>query len=76
VTGLLQPGSNTISIQVANRAVNFMSDLTHHPLPDYTALTADRTYGGNRFQPQDLNAIAPQPSGLLETVQLVAGNAP
>ena len=76
VTGLLQPGTNTISIQVANRAVNFMADLAHHPLPDYRALNADRTYGGNRFAPQDLNRIQPLPSGLLETVQLIAGSAP
>jgi hypothetical protein len=76
VTGLLQAGTNTISIQVANRATNFMADLVHHPLPDYRALNADRTYGGNRFAPQDLNRIQPLPSGLLETVQLIAGSAP
>lgn len=72
VTGLLKPGANRIQVQVANRAVNYMADTAHHPLPDYTALNADRTYGGNRFQAQDLNRIQTMPSGLLGTVQLVA----
>jgi len=57
VSGLLKPGANQIRIQVANRAVNFMADLTNHPLPDYTALNADRTLGGNRFGAQDMNRI-------------------
>jgi hypothetical protein len=72
VTGLLKPGANRIQIQVANRAVNYMADTAKHPLPDYTALNADRTYGGNRFQPQDLNRIQVLPSGLLGAVQLVS----
>jgi hypothetical protein len=72
VTGLLKPGANEIRIEVANRAVNYMADTAHHPLPDYTALNADRTYGGNRFQAQDMNRIQPAPSGLLGRVQLVS----
>ena len=48
------------------------TDTAKHPLPDYTALNADRTYGGNRFQPQDLNRIQVLPSGLLGAVQLVS----
>ncbi|HVS53968.1 MAG TPA: glycosyl hydrolase [Opitutaceae bacterium] len=72
VTGLLTAGTNRIRIEVANRAVNYMADREHHPLPDYTALNADRTYGGNRFQAQDMNRIQPTPSGLLGTVQLLA----
>ena len=72
VTGLLKPGANRIQVQVANRAVNYMADTANHPLPDYAALNADRTYGGNRFQAQDMNRIQVMPSGLLGTVQLVA----
>lgn len=75
VTGLLKPGANRIQVQVANRAVNYMADTARHPLPDYTALNADRTYGGNRFQPQDMNRIQALPSGLLGTVQLVTAPA-
>ncbi len=73
LTGLLRPGTNRIRIEVANRAVNYMSDTTHHPLPDYTALNGDPVYGGNRFQAQDLRSIQPTPAGLLGTVQLRAG---
>jgi hypothetical protein len=72
VTGLLKPGANQISIQVANRAVNFMADQQDHPLPDLTALNADPRLGGNRAQPQDMNRIAVMPSGILGTVQLTA----
>jgi hypothetical protein len=49
-----------------------MADFTNHPLPDYTALNADPRMGGNRFGAQDLNQIQVLPSGLLQTVQLVA----
>ena len=72
VTGLLKPGANRIQVQVANRAVNYMADTARHPLPDYAALNASPTYGGNRFQAQDMNRIQTMPSGLLGTVQLVA----
>ena len=72
VTSLLKPGPNEIRIQVANRATNYMADFTNHPLPDYTALNADPRMGGNRFGAQDLNQIQVLPSGLLQTVQLVA----
>jgi hypothetical protein len=73
VTGLLKTGPNQIQIQVAIRAVNYMAVTAHLPAPDYSALNANRTYGGNRFQPQDMNRIQPVPSGLLGTVHLVAG---
>jgi hypothetical protein len=72
VTGLLKPGANDIRIEVANRAVNYMADTARHPLPDYAELNADRTYGGNRFQAQDMNRIQVTPSGLLGRVQLIA----
>jgi hypothetical protein len=77
ITKFLKPGPNTIRIDVANRAINYMADLEHHPLPDYTELDASRTYGAppnGRFQAQDMNRIEPLPSGLLGAVRIVAGN--
>jgi hypothetical protein len=69
VTGLLTSGENEIRIDVANLAVNYMSDFEKHPLPDYTALRAKY---GNRFDPQGMNLIRPTTSGLLGPIQLVA----
>jgi hypothetical protein len=74
VTKFLKAGANEIRIAVANRATNYMADLQHHPLPDYSALNANRTYGGNRFGAQDMNRIEVLPSGLLGSVRLVSGN--
>jgi hypothetical protein len=68
VTGLLKPGDNTFRIEVANLAVNYMSDFERHPLPDYQALKAEY---GDRFQPQGMNLIQPTTSGLLGPIQLV-----
>jgi hypothetical protein len=72
VTRLIHVGANEIRIEVANRAINFMADLEHHPLPDYTALNANREFGGRRFDPQDMRRIQITPSGLLDRVQLIA----
>ncbi len=66
VTSLLHSGQNTLSIEVANLAVNFMAG---HPLPDYKALIAKY---GDRFQPQEMNLIAPVASGLLGPIKLFA----
>lgn len=74
ITGLLKPGENTIRIQVANRAVNYMADTARHPPPNYAELNADPVYGGNRFQPQDMDRIREMPSGLLKRVRLVSGS--
>ncbi len=76
IAGLLHPGTNELRVEVANRAVNFMADREHHPLPDYSALNANRTYGGRRFEPQDMDEIVVTPSGLLGAVRLEAANAP
>ncbi len=70
VTGLLKPGQNTIRIEVANRATNYMADQQNHPLPDYTALNA--AYPPKRFDAQDMNQIQVLPSGLLGSVRIVA----
>jgi hypothetical protein len=66
VSGLLQAGENRIRIVVANLAIN---ELAKGPLPDYKALSAKY---GERFQPQDMAHLRPQPSGILGPVRLVA----
>jgi hypothetical protein len=64
VTPLIRAGENTIRIVVGNLAVNAMAG----HLEDYTQLTARY---GERFQAQDMDQIAPLPSGLLGPVRLV-----
>ena len=66
VTPLLQPGKNRLRIEVANLAVNFMSA---HPLPDYRLLNLRY---GVRFEPQDMDQIAPVESGLFGPITLAA----
>ena len=63
---LLQAGENHIRIVVANLAIN---ELAKGPLPDYKALNAKY---GERFQPQDMAHLEPQPSGILGPVRLIA----
>ena len=55
----LHPGTNTIRIDVANTAMNEMAGMA---LPDYRLLNLRY---GMRFEAQDMDQIAPQPSGLL-----------
>jgi len=66
VTRLLKSGDNTIRVEVANLAINYMAG---HPLPDYKALIAQY---GDRFQVQDLALVQPITAGLLGPIQLVA----
>jgi hypothetical protein len=61
----LKAGENAIRVVVANSALNVMAK---GPLPDYKELTAKY---GERFQAQDMQAVTPQPSGLLGPVRLV-----
>ena len=68
VTGKLKPGENQIRIEVANLAVNYMAGIK---LPNYDYEGLVQEYG-NRFQPQNLDAIQPLPSGLLGPLRLVA----
>ncbi len=65
VSAFVHPGENTLRVVVANSALNVMAK---GPLPDYKALTAKY---GERFQAQDMQAIVPQPSGLLGPVRLI-----
>jgi hypothetical protein len=64
VTAFVKPGENTLRIVAGNSALNAMAK---GPLPDYKALTAKY---GERFQAQDMQAVVPQPSGLLGPVRL------
>jgi alpha-L-rhamnosidase len=65
VSGLLREGENRVRIVVANLAVN---ELAKGPLPDYKALNAKY---GERFQPQDMAHLEPQPWGILGPVRLI-----
>ncbi len=65
VTGLLHAGRNTIAIDVGNLAINAMAGVAR---PDQRLL--DSRYG-RRFEPQDMDGLAPVPSGLLGPIRLV-----
>jgi len=66
VTPFLKDGKNEIRIVVANTALNYMAG---RKLPDYKLLNLRY---GERFQPQDMDKIAPIPSGLIGTLRLVS----
>ena len=68
VTALLKPGANSIEVQVANTAINEMAGEAQ---PDHRLLWARY---GKRFAPQDMDHLAPLPSGLLGKVQLLKEN--
>ena len=63
----LQPGKNTIRIEVANLALNHMAG---RRLPDYRLLNLRY---GERFQAQDMDKVQPVPSGLLGPIRLAFG---
>lgn len=64
VTKLFKAGTNRIDVTVMNTALN---ELSGRAPPDRRLLTLRY---GERFQDQDLDKVAPQPSGLLGTVRL------
>jgi hypothetical protein len=66
VTPFLKAGKNSVRIEVANTALNYMAG---HSLPDYRLLNLRY---GERFQAQDMDKVQPLPSGLLGPVKLVA----
>ncbi|MFP5276003.1 MAG: glycosyl hydrolase [Acidobacteriota bacterium] len=70
ITHLLQPGKNTLEVRVANTAIN---ELAGESRPDYRLLWARY---GRRAVPQDMNHLAPVPSGLLGHITLVQQSAP
>jgi hypothetical protein len=65
VTNLFKPGKNEFRIIVGNTAMNEMAG---RPLPDYHKL--NERYG-ERFTPQDMDKVQPQPSGILGGVRLI-----
>ena len=66
----LRDGQNTVRIDVANTAVNAMAG---HELPDYHLL--NQRYGV-RFEPQDMDQIRPEPSGILKPVYVLIKSSP
>jgi hypothetical protein len=69
VTELLRRGENSLKLQVANTAINFMAGRSR---PDYRLLNLRY---GTRFEPQDMDRIQPVASGLLGPIRLIAGPA-
>ena len=65
ITKLLHAGENKIRIEVGNLAINALAGQS---LPDYRLLNLRYT---ERFQPQDMENLKPQPAGLLGPVRLV-----
>ena len=65
VSSLLVAGANQIEVRVGNLALNVLAG---HALPDYRLLWGRY---GKRFEPQDTQLIAPQPSGILGPVKLI-----
>jgi hypothetical protein len=64
LTGQLRPGDNRVEVRVSNTAVNLLAG---RPREDYRLLSARY---GERFQAQDLDRIAPAPSGLTGPIKL------
>ena len=65
ITSALRRGPNRIEVRVSNTALN---ELAGRASPDYRLLNLRY---GERFTPENVNRIAPQPSGLLQPVSLV-----
>ena len=65
VSHALRAGTNQIRIEVANLALNAMAG---RALPSYRLLNARY---GTRFEPQDMDKVRPEPSGLLGRIRLV-----
>jgi hypothetical protein len=70
ITGLLRAGANQVRIDVGNLAVNAIAAHGNYPNYDYDAV---RKQFGDRFQPQDVQALrTPQPAGLLGKILIEA----
>jgi hypothetical protein len=67
VTGLLSPGKNDIRVQVANTALNYLSE---HGFPNYDYRGVTETFGP-RFQAPPASQYRPIASGLVGPVTLI-----
>lgn len=65
ITKLLQAGPNQIRVDVGNTALNYMAG---RRLPDYRLLNLRY---GERFQPQEMEKIRSEPSGIIGNVRLL-----
>ncbi len=65
ITKYIKAGRNDIRIDVGNTAVNYMAG---HRLPDYRLLNLRF---GERFQPQEMDKIRSEPSGIIGRVRLL-----
>ena len=65
VTQALRPGRNAFDVRVGNTALNRWASRPH---PDYKLL---HLRYGKRFDPQDIDKIVPQPSGIIGRPRLV-----
>jgi hypothetical protein len=66
VTKLLQPGDNTLRVEVGNLAIN---ELAGQSLPDYRLLNLRY---GVRFEPQDMENLKPLPSGMMGPIRITS----
>ena len=67
VAPLLQAGANELKVVVANTAIN---ELAGRAGPDYRLLNL---LYGEKFTPQDMDHLEPQPSGILGQLRLAPG---
>lgn len=66
VSPYLHAGANDLKIVVANTAIN---ELAGRAGPDYRLLNLRY---GERFTPQDMDHLEPQPSGILGPLRLIS----
>ena len=69
VTSFLRPGDNTLRVEVANLALNYMAG---HSLPDYRLLNLRY---GVRFEAQDMDKVQPIPAGLFGPIRLLVARS-
>ncbi len=65
IRSALRPGANQLSVRVGNTALN---QWAARPQPDYRLL---HLRYGKRFDPQDIDQVTPQPSGIVGRVRII-----
>ena len=68
VSSVIRSGENSIRIEVANTALNYMAG---RRLPDYKLLNLRY---GVRFEAQDMDKVQVLPSGILGSVRLITSS--